>query len=56
MLTFDDYLSNRVKLGKSQYVSFLILSLIEFMAGFQEIFQAILVRLLTIEWGISIDE
>ncbi|KAM3144931.1 hypothetical protein pb186bvf_002936 [Paramecium bursaria] len=50
---FDDFLSTRIGMGKSQYTSFLILSLIEFMMGFQEIFQALLIRILKTEWDIS---
>lgn len=56
MHSFDDYLTARIGFGKSQYISFVILSLIEFMSGFQEVFQAILVRLLSKEWGISINQ
>jgi hypothetical protein len=52
-LSFDDYLSARVKLGRHQIISFFILSMIEFMQGFQEIFVGIQTKILTEEWNLS---
>lgn len=52
-LTFDEYLSGRIGLGKHQYISFMILSMIEFMSGFQEIFVGTQVKILTSEWSLS---
>jgi hypothetical protein len=52
-INFDDFLTTRIGMGAFQYRSFLVLSMIEFMAGFQEIFQGVLVRVLAKEWLIT---
>jgi hypothetical protein len=52
-LSFDHYLSNRIGLGRHQYLSFSVLSMIEFMAGFQEIFVGIQIKILANEWSLS---
>jgi len=38
MLTFDQYISERIGLGKYQVYQFLIISLIQFVEGFKEVY------------------
>jgi putative MFS transporter len=53
MLSFDDILTNRVKLGRGQFEQFLIMSMIDFIDGYQEIMMAILIAILTLQWNLS---
>lgn len=53
VIHFDQILSNRVKLGAYQYQAFAILSLIDFIDGFQEILSSILLAILTLEFNLT---
>jgi MFS family permease len=52
-INFDDILVSRVGLGRAQFESLAVLSMIDFIDGFQDLLNSILTKIMTLQFALN---